>query len=196
MLPANARQAHQEMADVPLLDKGAYVLLGNDDLFLRLVRDGAGPDAIRDYVAWTLARHPGAGGQDRQPRRDQRLQVQRPQARPRRGRPVLRDHAAHHPHHPGRRADRARRAAPDPRPRLQPRRRRRRRHHARHHRRHGRPAASTSPTCSSTATARRARPASPAVPPPSPSWSTAAPTSRSTSARSCSARPSPRPATR
>ena len=54
MLPANARQAHQEMADVPLLDKGAYVLLGNDDLFLRLVRDGAGPDAIRDYVAWTL----------------------------------------------------------------------------------------------------------------------------------------------
>ena len=54
MLPANARQAHQEMADVPLLDKGAYVLLGNDDLFLRLVKDGAGPDAIRDYVAWTL----------------------------------------------------------------------------------------------------------------------------------------------
>ena len=36
MLPINARQAHQEMADVPLLDKGAYVLLGNDDLFLGL----------------------------------------------------------------------------------------------------------------------------------------------------------------
>ena len=62
--------------------------------------------------------------------------------------------------------DRARRAAPDPRPRLQPGRARRRRHHARHHRGHGRPAASTSPTCSSTATARRARPASPAVPAP------------------------------
>lgn len=54
MLPINARQAHQEMADVPLLDKGAYVLLGNDDLFLSLVKDGAGPDAVRDYVAWTL----------------------------------------------------------------------------------------------------------------------------------------------
>ena len=54
MLPINARQAHQEMADVPLLDKGAYVLLGNDDLFLRLVQEGAGADAIRDYVAWTL----------------------------------------------------------------------------------------------------------------------------------------------
>ena len=34
------------------------------------------------------ARHPGAGGQDRQPRRHQRLQVQRPQARPRRGGPA------------------------------------------------------------------------------------------------------------
>ena len=54
MLPANARQAHQEMADIPLLDKGAYALLGNDDLFLKLVQDGAGPDAIRDYVAWTF----------------------------------------------------------------------------------------------------------------------------------------------
>jgi formylmethanofuran dehydrogenase subunit A len=54
MLAANARQAHQEMADIPLLDKGAYVLLGNDDLFLDLVRSGAGPDAVRDYVAWTF----------------------------------------------------------------------------------------------------------------------------------------------
>ena len=54
MLPANARQAHQEMADIPLLDKGAYALLGNDDLFLKLVQDQAGPDAIRDYVAWTF----------------------------------------------------------------------------------------------------------------------------------------------
>lgn len=54
MLPVNARQAHQEMADIPLLDKGAYVLLGNDDLFLKLVAEEAGADAIRDYVAWTL----------------------------------------------------------------------------------------------------------------------------------------------
>jgi formylmethanofuran dehydrogenase subunit A len=54
MLPANARHAHQEMGDVPLIDKGAYVLLGNDDLFLRLLAEGAGPAAIADYVAWTL----------------------------------------------------------------------------------------------------------------------------------------------
>lgn len=54
MLAANARQAHQEMADVPLLDKGAYVLLGSDDLLLRMLSDGSGREAIRDYVAWTL----------------------------------------------------------------------------------------------------------------------------------------------
>lgn len=54
MLPANARAAHHEMADIPLLDKGAYVLLGNDDFFLRLLAEGAGERAIADYVAWTL----------------------------------------------------------------------------------------------------------------------------------------------
>jgi formylmethanofuran dehydrogenase subunit A len=54
MLPANARAAHHEMADIPLLDKGAYVLLGNDDLFLRLLAEGAGERAIADYVGWTL----------------------------------------------------------------------------------------------------------------------------------------------
>ena len=35
MLPANARQAHMEMGDTPMLDKGAYVMLGSDDYFLR-----------------------------------------------------------------------------------------------------------------------------------------------------------------
>ena len=75
MLPINARQAHQEMADVPLLDKGAYVLLGNDDLFLGLVKDGAGPDAIRDYVAWTLHATQALAVKIVNPGRDQRLQV-------------------------------------------------------------------------------------------------------------------------
>ena len=37
MLAANARQAHHEMADMPLLDKGAYVLLGSEDLLLRML---------------------------------------------------------------------------------------------------------------------------------------------------------------
>ena len=35
MLPANARQAHMEMGDTPMVDKGAFVMLGSDDYFLR-----------------------------------------------------------------------------------------------------------------------------------------------------------------
>lgn len=54
MLPANARQAHLEMGDTPVIDKGAYALLGNDDFLLRLLRDGADQQRINDYVAWTL----------------------------------------------------------------------------------------------------------------------------------------------
>lgn len=54
MLPANARQAHMEMADTPMVDKGAYVLLGNDDFLLRALQQRRSPAFIRDYVAWTL----------------------------------------------------------------------------------------------------------------------------------------------
>jgi formylmethanofuran dehydrogenase subunit A len=54
MLPSNARQAHMEMGDTPIIDKGAYALLGNDDFFLRLLASRASQAQINDYVAWTL----------------------------------------------------------------------------------------------------------------------------------------------
>lgn len=54
VLPINARQAHMEMADVPLLDVGGYVMLGSDDFFLRLLSSGAEQALINDYVAWTI----------------------------------------------------------------------------------------------------------------------------------------------
>ena len=54
VLPVNARQAHMEMADTPMIDKGGYVLLGNDDFLLQMMRDGASQSAINDYVAWVL----------------------------------------------------------------------------------------------------------------------------------------------
>ena len=54
MLPANARHAHLEMADVPNVDCGAYALLGSDDFLLRMLADGAGDEELQDYVAWTL----------------------------------------------------------------------------------------------------------------------------------------------
>lgn len=54
MLAANARQAHLELADTPMVDKGAYVLLGNDDFLLRALAAGRDPQYLQDYVAWTL----------------------------------------------------------------------------------------------------------------------------------------------
>ncbi len=54
MLPANARNTHIELADVPMVDKGCYALLGNDDILMSMLRDGASRAAIADYVAWTL----------------------------------------------------------------------------------------------------------------------------------------------
>lgn len=54
MLAANARQAHMELADTPIVDKGAYCLLGNDDFLLTRLAAKAAPDEIKDYIAWTL----------------------------------------------------------------------------------------------------------------------------------------------
>jgi len=54
ILPVNARQAHMEMGDIPILDKGGYVLLGNDDFFLRMMTAKKDQQAINDYVAWIL----------------------------------------------------------------------------------------------------------------------------------------------
>ena len=54
VLPVNARQAHMEMADTPILDTGGYAMLGNDDFLLRLLASGADQQLVNDYVAWTL----------------------------------------------------------------------------------------------------------------------------------------------
>lgn len=54
MLPINARQAHMEMGDTPIVDKGAYAMLGSDDFLLRMLAAKSDQKAINDYVAWTL----------------------------------------------------------------------------------------------------------------------------------------------
>jgi formylmethanofuran dehydrogenase subunit A len=54
MLPANARHTHAELADVPMIDKGCYALLGNDDILLGMLARGESRAAIADYVGWTL----------------------------------------------------------------------------------------------------------------------------------------------
>ncbi len=54
VLPVNARQAHMEMGDTPILDKGGYAMLGSDDFLLRMMTAKKDQQAINDYVAWTL----------------------------------------------------------------------------------------------------------------------------------------------
>jgi formylmethanofuran dehydrogenase subunit A len=54
LLPINARQAHAEMGDTPIIDKGGYAMLGSDDFFLRMLAAREDQKAINDYVAWTL----------------------------------------------------------------------------------------------------------------------------------------------
>ena len=54
MVASNARHAHMEMGDVPIVDHGAYVMLGNEELFLEMLASGADPQRLRDYVGWTV----------------------------------------------------------------------------------------------------------------------------------------------
>jgi formylmethanofuran dehydrogenase subunit A len=58
MVASNARHAHMEMGDTPILDHGAYVMLGNDELVLQLLHEGGAANKnfaqIRDYVGWTI----------------------------------------------------------------------------------------------------------------------------------------------
>lgn len=54
VLPCNARNAHLQMMDIPVIDKAGLAILGNDEFLLRLLRQGGGQSLINDYVAWTI----------------------------------------------------------------------------------------------------------------------------------------------
>jgi formylmethanofuran dehydrogenase subunit A len=51
--PLAARHVLDELHDTPVIDKGFYVLLGNNVLLYRLIKDDSA-DAVRDAVAWWL----------------------------------------------------------------------------------------------------------------------------------------------
>jgi formylmethanofuran dehydrogenase subunit A len=55
MSPGAALHAHLELADIPIIDKATLAILGNDDFLLSMIRDGASPTMIEDYVAWTVS---------------------------------------------------------------------------------------------------------------------------------------------
>jgi formylmethanofuran dehydrogenase subunit A len=54
MAASDARHAHMQMGDVPIVDHGAYVMLGNDETFLELLSRGGEPQCLRDYVGWVV----------------------------------------------------------------------------------------------------------------------------------------------
>ncbi|MGF6573451.1 formylmethanofuran dehydrogenase subunit A [Paraburkholderia sp. GAS333] len=54
MMPSNARHTHLEMGDTPIIDHGAYVMLGNDELFLQMLAARDDFARLRDYIGWTI----------------------------------------------------------------------------------------------------------------------------------------------
>lgn len=58
--PLGARQAHHELRDTPVIDKGLLVLLGNNHYVMDRVRSGE-RDRLRSYVAWLLRATRGYG---------------------------------------------------------------------------------------------------------------------------------------
>ncbi|MSR30649.1 MAG: formylmethanofuran dehydrogenase subunit A [Gemmataceae bacterium] len=51
--PLGARHAHEELQDTPLLDKGFYVLMGNNHYALKQIAANE-PGRLRDFTAWLL----------------------------------------------------------------------------------------------------------------------------------------------
>jgi formylmethanofuran dehydrogenase subunit A len=52
--PLGARHAHEELHDTPLIDKGFFVLMGNNEFILRCLARGE-TEKMRHFVAWLLA---------------------------------------------------------------------------------------------------------------------------------------------
>ncbi|WP_237154622.1 formylmethanofuran dehydrogenase subunit A [Oryzibacter oryziterrae] len=61
LAPAQAMQTHLEMADIPIIDRGALTVVGNDDHFLSQLRAREGRTAIRDSIAYALKASKGLG---------------------------------------------------------------------------------------------------------------------------------------
>ena len=51
--PLAARHAHLELADTPCIDKGCFILMGNNQFLLEAIRDRR-PEQVRGFIAWLL----------------------------------------------------------------------------------------------------------------------------------------------
>ena len=51
--PLSARHVHEELNDTPIIDKGFYVLMGNNHYVMKQIQ-ASEPDRLKAYVAWLL----------------------------------------------------------------------------------------------------------------------------------------------
>ncbi|MGH7371061.1 MAG: formylmethanofuran dehydrogenase subunit A [Candidatus Methylomirabilales bacterium] len=58
--PIGTRHTHEELNDIPMLDKGCYLLMGNNEFILQYLKSGE-MDKIKRYVAWLLHSLKGFG---------------------------------------------------------------------------------------------------------------------------------------
>lgn len=56
--PLMARHTHEELAEVPIIDKGAFITMGNNHFLMQCIQDGR-REMARDYVAWLLGASKG-----------------------------------------------------------------------------------------------------------------------------------------
>ncbi|MCZ6697246.1 MAG: formylmethanofuran dehydrogenase subunit A [Acidobacteria bacterium] len=58
--PIGTRHTHEELNDIPMIDKGCYLLMGNNQFVMRYIKDGD-TDRLKRYVAWLLRSLKGFG---------------------------------------------------------------------------------------------------------------------------------------
>jgi formylmethanofuran dehydrogenase subunit A len=58
--PIGTRHTHEELNDIPMLDKGCYLLMGNNELILQHIKEGD-TEGLKRYVAWLVSSLKGYG---------------------------------------------------------------------------------------------------------------------------------------
>ncbi len=53
MPPLTARHVHEELCDIPMVDKGAFTLMGNNHFVMKYIAEGNW-EKLRNYVGWLL----------------------------------------------------------------------------------------------------------------------------------------------
>ena len=58
--PIGTRHTHEELNDIPMVDKGCYILMGNNEFILQYIKDGE-QEKLKRYVGWLLRSLRGYG---------------------------------------------------------------------------------------------------------------------------------------